>query len=430
MHLTNRIHQNGWALGPSVEFLSWLADLPTTQVGAVPRYAVLRWALGEDADFWLPLRGKLSRSHPCLWCQNYTRCFPKGPGHGALCPSCLLPATARDITLHNLPEDSVAFLKFHQIAMPTPTRLPPAVTHLAVSEGCRAPDSFAPCALCQQGVNSIDHWLSFCPVAHLAWIALWVSAAPEINWRVVPSRSTGVALCYLLFHLRRIVTEYGGLQPAIACVRVRPISQHVLDLWQRIYRSLPSTLLRHFRAPPQASETSCVDSTKIRLQRFPTVVLESALFPPKGLCTTQSFSNGDTIATFAKNDCRLRLLLLQHRKLPFPTATACLVPFPCHCGSTHLRLKATDDVPANTIRLLSESRDALSNLMDRRTNILKQVERELACSILRSPPRLLSNGSHFLFSPALTTLLRKHTLVLLPLNLPLIIMSPACPRAQ
>ena len=57
LHLTNRIHQNGWALGPSVEFLGWLADLPTTQVGAVPRYAVLRWALGEDADFWLPLRG-------------------------------------------------------------------------------------------------------------------------------------------------------------------------------------------------------------------------------------------------------------------------------------------------------------------------------------------------------------------------------------
>ena len=240
LHLTNRIQQNGWALGPSVEFLGWLADLPTTQVGAVPRYAVLRWALGEDADFWLPLRGKLSRSQPCLWCKNHTRCFPRGPGHGALCPSCLLPAAARDVTLQNLPEDSVAFLKFHQIAIPSLTRLPPAVTHLVVSDGCRASDSYAPCVLCQQGVNSIDHWLSFCPVAHLTWIALWVSAAPEINWRGVPSRSTGVALCYLLFHLRRLVAEYGGLQPVIACARIRPIPQHVLDLWQRVYRSLPS----------------------------------------------------------------------------------------------------------------------------------------------------------------------------------------------
>ena len=37
--------------------------------------------------------------------------------------------------------------------------------------------------------------------------------------------------------------------------------------------------------------------------------------------------------------------------------TACLVPFLCHCGSTHLRLKATDDLPANTILLLSESHE-------------------------------------------------------------------------
>ena len=92
LHLTNRIYRNGWALGPSIGFLDWLAELPTTQVGVAPRCAVLRWAL-EDADFWLPFRGKLSRSQPCLWCRNNTRCFPHGPGNGALCPSCLLSAT-------------------------------------------------------------------------------------------------------------------------------------------------------------------------------------------------------------------------------------------------------------------------------------------------------------------------------------------------
>ena len=156
-HLTNRIHQNGWALGPSIEFLGWLADLPTAQVGAVPRYAVLRWALGEDADFWLPLRGKLSRSQPCLWCQNNTRCFPQGPGYGASCPSCFQPAAARDVALHNLVEESHAFLQFHKIEMPPLTRLPPAFSRLAASEGCRAPDSYVPCVLCQRGINSIDH---------------------------------------------------------------------------------------------------------------------------------------------------------------------------------------------------------------------------------------------------------------------------------
>ena len=172
-HLTNRIYQNGWALGPSIKFLDWLAELPTTQVGAVPRYAVLRWALGEDADFWLPLRGKLSRSQPCLWCRSNTRCFPHGPGYGALCPSCFLPATPRDVTLRDLSDESCAFLQFHKIAVPSLRRLPPAFSRLVTSEGCCATASYVPCVLCQQGANSIDHWLSFCQVAHLTWTALW-----------------------------------------------------------------------------------------------------------------------------------------------------------------------------------------------------------------------------------------------------------------
>ena len=356
-HLVARIYKNGWAMGPSILFLNWLADLPTTQVGAVPRYAVLRWALGEDADFWLPLRGKLSRSQLCVWCSNSTRCFPYGPGYGALCPTCFLPATPIDITLNNLSEENKNFLHFHQIIVPEPKQLPPAFSRLLSSVGCRALGSYVPCVLCQGGFNSVDHWLSFCPVVHLTWLALWVAPAPEITWRKAPSRSTGVALCYMLFHLRRLVTECGGLRPHILCVHNRKVSHHVLDLWQRIYSSLPSTLLRSFRAPPQSSSIACTDSTKIRLQRFPAVVLEAALLPSKGLATTQFFAKGDTIATFAKQDHRLRLLLSQYRKLPFPTATASLVPFLCHCGATHLRLQAMDDMPANTILLLGEPQE-------------------------------------------------------------------------
>ena len=129
-HLTNRIYKSGWALGPSIDFLDWLAELPTTQVGAVPRYAVLRRALGEDADFWLPLRGKLSRSQPCIWCQNITRCFPQGPGYGALCPSCFMPATPRDATLHDLSDESKTFLHFSKITVPSLKQLPPAFSRL------------------------------------------------------------------------------------------------------------------------------------------------------------------------------------------------------------------------------------------------------------------------------------------------------------
>ena len=94
-HLTNRIHQNGWALQPSVEFLGWLADLPTAQVGTVQRFAILRWALG--------------------WCRNNT-----------------------------VSQVSNAFPLRFFVSMPR---------RVAVRR--------VPCVLCQRGVNSIDHWLSF-----------------------------------------------------------------------------------------------------------------------------------------------------------------------------------------------------------------------------------------------------------------------------
>ena len=38
-HLSARIARNGWAYGPSFNFLEWLAQTPVAQVGAVPRFA-------------------------------------------------------------------------------------------------------------------------------------------------------------------------------------------------------------------------------------------------------------------------------------------------------------------------------------------------------------------------------------------------------
>ena len=43
LHLSSRVSRNGWTYGPSFEFLEWLAQTPVSHVGAVPRFAVLRW---------------------------------------------------------------------------------------------------------------------------------------------------------------------------------------------------------------------------------------------------------------------------------------------------------------------------------------------------------------------------------------------------
>ena len=77
--------------------------------------------------------------------------------------------------------------------------------------------------------------------------------------------------------------------------------------------------------------------------------------PRKGLCTNRAFRKHEVIATFGSSDVRLRLLLTQYRRLPFPAATAALLPYTCHCGTTHMKLQATDDVSDNAILLIGEA---------------------------------------------------------------------------
>ena len=113
LHLSSRISRNGWTYGPSFEFLEWLAQTPVSHVGAVPRFAVLRWALQKDSDLWLPLRGRVSRTSPCVWCGRNARNYPAGPTRGALCYTC----TGQYPTLPSpLSDELITFLNLHSIA--------------------------------------------------------------------------------------------------------------------------------------------------------------------------------------------------------------------------------------------------------------------------------------------------------------------------
>ena len=118
---------------------------------------------------------------------------------------------------------------------------------------------------------------------------LWKGCPPPVDWRSTLNRHTGIALCYLLFHTRRLVTEHGGLRPNIECLQLRTAQRHVMDLWQRIYHSLPATLLPWFRAPPLHQDLPCASATQVRVQRFPQTQIDSALLPDKGLSTNRAF---------------------------------------------------------------------------------------------------------------------------------------------
>ena len=297
-----------------------------------------------------------------------------------------------------------------RLAPPTPI-----MSRVHTTDGPLSDAAIAPCVICQGGANTIDHWLSYCPVVHIAWAALHKANPPPINWRQTPTKHAGIALTHLLFHFRRIVTEYGGLRPNITCVKVKPIPAHALDLWQRTYQSLPATQLAWFKAPPMQADLHCTSTSFIRVQRFPQTQLESALLPDKGLSTTQAFHKGETIATFATADARLRLLLTQYIKLPFPSATATLLPYTCQCGSTHLKLCASVDVLENAVLLIGEAAQWKGCLV---LHIRKREQGEQGLVFYKLPKTLrrLYGGSQYPCLIARIMLLQRHRLVCMQCN--------------
>ena len=144
----------------------------------MPRFAVVRWALGEDPDLWLPLRGRVSRSSPCAWCTQRARTYPYGPQKGALCVSCIGSDPGAFV---DLPPEALAFLSHHVPSSPARRAPPLAVkTKVQTTLGLFGDAPVAPCVLCQAGANAIDHWLSYCPVAQLTWTVITKLTRPPL----------------------------------------------------------------------------------------------------------------------------------------------------------------------------------------------------------------------------------------------------------
>ena len=65
-HVVQRMYSLSCPYRPSFPFLEWLNAQTLHFVGAVPRYSILRWALGEDSDLWFTFVPMLNIIVPVL----------------------------------------------------------------------------------------------------------------------------------------------------------------------------------------------------------------------------------------------------------------------------------------------------------------------------------------------------------------------------
>ena len=49
--IRNKVYKQGWSGGVCSDWLEIMADLPKTWFNSISRFAVLRWAIGEDDEY-------------------------------------------------------------------------------------------------------------------------------------------------------------------------------------------------------------------------------------------------------------------------------------------------------------------------------------------------------------------------------------------
>ena len=86
--VAQKVDTEGWAGGVSFTWLLRLSGIKKGWCNGICRFAVLRWALNQDDDVWLSLRGSRHKQ-PCQRCHQSTDIYPMGFWHFPICESCI-----------------------------------------------------------------------------------------------------------------------------------------------------------------------------------------------------------------------------------------------------------------------------------------------------------------------------------------------------
>ena len=245
-----------WSSAPSFPWLQALTNLHPRLCGAIPRYALLRWATGGESDcaFWKRFH-KLG--HCACGCGYLADTYPLGLTQAPLAEHHIaeyinLPAHLHPeydlIAQHTLPPQIYSNLRL--FAPSEAAKAYPCAYYQTATVGPLS-DNTAPCVLCGKGNNCVDHWMRHCIVLPLTLTLLVGTKALQGLEQIAQQSQHVLALAtQLLFQLRKVIHEKAGLDEV-----PRPTQSPTPHLsFEQSASSLQEQLLP--RLPPKPSCTS------------------------------------------------------------------------------------------------------------------------------------------------------------------------------
>ena len=200
--ITKRIYNEGWSGGISPKWISLLLNAPRVWCNGIGRYTLLRWAVNQDDDVWLSMRGTRHKQR-CGSCGLPGESFPYGYYHPPMCEMCIRNA---GINMWSLAPWSRALCVAYT----------DDVSHDKFKEWTRnwdiLPAHDVVCRACGCGDNTIGHWTRWCVVPLIVAIAILQPWQLDLTMDQLACQSSRhAAVCTLvLASFRRLLRQEGA----------------------------------------------------------------------------------------------------------------------------------------------------------------------------------------------------------------------------
>ena len=152
--LAIKISREGWRGGIDHIWVELVAGAPKRQCGGIARYTFLRWAVNQDDDVWLSMRGT-RHQQKCVHCGLLNSAFPFGHQSPPMCENCI---QAKKLTAWSIVPWSRPLLQAYTSDHPA-DQIRDWQQSWQIS-----PTSEVTCRACGCSDNTIGHWTRWCPV--------------------------------------------------------------------------------------------------------------------------------------------------------------------------------------------------------------------------------------------------------------------------
>ncbi len=277
--ITKKIFNEGWSGGISPGWVALVTEAPRAWCNGVGRYTLLRWAVNQDDDVWLSMRGT-RHQQKCGSCGLPGDSFPYGHYHPPLCEACIRSSglTAWDLT-------------------PWSRQLCQAYTgdnpHELMIVWTQEWEIKLVCRACGCGDNTIGHWTRWCVVPLIVATAILRPGANNLTLCQLACQSprNAVVCTLILACFRRLLRQEGAFLHQQAA-EAKPVQWWIMKVHEGVARDAHVQLQIDFPVCNSTVGRCTLNDALVGVQRILPLDYSTMHLPPLiGISTADVLAN-------------------------------------------------------------------------------------------------------------------------------------------